>query len=446
MARSELYDQDTAESGSRGGVQIPSSGTGRRRTRDSAPQVGGRARRRHSAKPARRRASLLQRTARALRTAWHGNIGWVLPLVVLVASVGGVYLLTSDRLSGEDTPSPTSLGGLPSAAPPGPTALVVQLDAGGEAVAFTLFALDGAEAGTVVLLPSSSMVEIPGFGLDRLSRAVELGGVQLAELSLRNLLSLDFDHVAVVSPDDWEVLAGTLGEVEVDNPARLDKVDAQGRVEVLWGSGVVGVEAGDVAEFLAGRAIGETDLERLVRHQHFWTAYLDARRAIVGVVSDPTRGIDAFFDEAAVRSSELDYRILPVETVGGNDELYGVDVAGLQELLAVLAPTTAINGTARVRVQVLNGVGTPGLAEPVTALLLPTGAVVQLTGNALEFDHDVTQIVYYRDEHVGSALRIRDELGLGEVVKQREPIDVVDITVVVGRDLAALIAAQAAAS
>jgi hypothetical protein len=93
-------------------------------------------------------------------------------------------------------------------------------------------------------------------------------------------------------------------------------------------------------------------------------------------------------------------------------------------------------------VQILNGVGLPGLAEPVTELLIPTGAVVQLTGNALEFDHDVTQVVYYHDEYLDAAHRIRDELGVGEVVKQREPIDVVDITVVVGADLASLVAGE----
>ncbi|MDG2111771.1 MAG: LCP family protein [Actinomycetota bacterium] len=373
----------------------------------------------------------------AVRTAWRGHAGWVLPLVVLVASVVGLYVLASDRFDGGGAAADPSVDGLPSAIAAGPASLVVQLDEGGAAVAFTLLTLDGEQGGTTVLLPASTMVEIPGFGLDKLSRAVELGGVQLAELSLRNLLSIDLEHVAVLSPDDWTDLGRTLDRVEVDNPARLDAVDVNGRVEVLWPRGQVDVEAVDMASFLAGRAIGETDLERLVRHQRFWTAYLDARLDIVGVVVDPYHDFESFLDEAAVRSSELDYRILPVETLGGPAELYRVDAGGLSDLIAIIAPEQASASTARVRLQLLNGVGTPGLAEPVTALLLPTGAVVQLTGNALEFDHDVTQIVYYRDEHVASALRIRDELGLGEVVKQRDPIDVVDITVVIGRDLAA---------
>ena len=372
--------------------------------------------------------------------AWRGSAGWVLPLIVLFGSVLGLYLIAGERLGGSDDAAPVAPGDAPTAAvSAGPSALLVQVDEGGTAVAFTLFALDADAGGTVVFLPASTMVEIPGFGLDELRRAVELGGVQLAALSLANLLSIDFAHVAVMGPDDWQATTRTLGAVLVDNPARLDRVADDGRVEVLWSGGAVDVESSDVADFLARRAIDETDLQRMVRHQAFWTAYLTSRQGIVGIVDDPTGDVDAFLDEAAVRAEALDYRILPVETVGGPDELYGVDAAGLTDLLAVIAPADGIDGAARVRVQVLNGVGIPGLAEPVTALLLPTGAVVQLTGNALEFDHDVTQIVYYRDEHIESALRIRDQLGVGEVVKQREPIDVVDITIVVGRDLAATV-------
>ena len=364
-------------------------------------------------------------------------MGWVLPLLVLVGSVVGLWVVATGQLDGDDgggasnTPS-----GLPSVTSSGPSALVVQLDDAGGAVSFTLFALDGGDGGRGVLLPPSTMVEIPGFGLDRLSTAVELGGVDLAALSLRNLLSMDFAHVESVDPGALADLGRTLGGLTVDNPARLDRLDDSGRVEVLWPAGPVTVEPEDAAAFLSIRAVGETDLERMVRHQRYWLAYFGARQGIVGVVDDPERDLDAFLDEAAARVGNLDFRILPVETIGGPEELYGVDADGLIDLLRVLVPERAGETSDRIRVQLLNGVGTPGLAEPVTARLLPSGAIVQLTGNALDFNHRTTQIVYYRDEHLASALRIQEELGLGEVVKQRNPVDVVDVTVVIGSDLA----------
>ncbi len=442
MAPPDLYDQDSADPRERSaGVQLPESGTGRRRTGDGAPQIGLRSGR--AAAPARgpRRASLAARAARVTATAWRGPLGWIVPLAVLFGSILGLYWVATDRF-GDDPPAGEPLEEVVPAVPAGPSALVVQVDDGGTALSFTLFVLDGDSGGTVILLPASTMVEIPGFGLDRLARAAELGGVPLAELSLRNLLSMEFTHTAVLGADDWADLTRVLGAVTVDNPAKLDQVGDDDRVEVLWPAGTVEVEADEVADFLAGRAVEETDLERLVRHQRFWTAFLTARQGIVGMVDDPERDLDAFLDEAALRAAELDYRILPVETVGGPAELYGVDDLALANLLRTIAPTEGAEGAGRVRVQILNGVGLPGLAEPVTELLIPTGTVVQLTGNALEFDHDVTQVVYYHDEYLDAAHRIRDELGVGEVVKQREPIDVVDLTVVVGADLASLVAGE----
>lgn len=365
----------------------------------------------------------------------------MLPLTVLAGSVLGLYLLAADRLGGDDEgeQGAASPDGLASATGGGPSALLVQVDDEGRAVSFTLFVLHADTGGTTVLMPPSTMVEIPGFGLERLSRAVELGGVELAGLTLSNLLSTEFDHVEVVGPNDLAALARVLGPLPVDNPSRLDTADDSGRIEVLWPAGPVDVEPGAAAQFLAQRALQETDLERMVRHQRYWDAFLDARRGIVGVVTDPQRDLEAFLDEAAIRADDIDFRILPVETIGGPEELYGVDAGGLSDLLRIVAPARLADDGDRVRVQLLNGVGTPGLAEPVTALLLPTGAVVQLTGNALEFDYRVTQVVYYRDEHLASALRIQEELGVGEVVKQRDPIDVVDVTVVIGQDLAALV-------
>ena len=40
--------------------------------------------------------------------------------------------------------------------------------------------------------------------------------------------------------------------------------------------------------------------------------------------------------------------------------------------------------------------------------------------------------MYYRDEQHAAATTIRDALGVGEIVKALNPIDVVDVTVVVG--------------
>jgi hypothetical protein len=85
-------------------------------------------------------------------------------------------------------------------------------------------------------------------------------------------------------------------------------------------------------------------------------------------------------------------------------------------------------------VQVLNGVGTPGLAQLVSPLLVPAGAQVTLSDNADRFDYAVTQVVYYDDARQADAEAVRAALGVGELVKSLADLDVVDVTVVIGAD------------
>jgi hypothetical protein len=85
-------------------------------------------------------------------------------------------------------------------------------------------------------------------------------------------------------------------------------------------------------------------------------------------------------------------------------------------------------------VQVLNGTGEPGLARDVTVALVPAGAEVVVVDNADRFDYSVTQVVYYDRDEQARAQAVRDALGTGEIVLSRNRLDVVDVTVVVGRD------------
>ena len=59
---------------------------------------------------------------------------------------------------------------------------------------------------------------------------------------------------------------------------------------------------------------------------------------------------------------------------------------------------------------------------------------VTLTGNAASFDFAQTQIVFYDRNEQPVAERVQKLLGVGRLVLSRVPIDVVDVTVVVGKD------------
>jgi hypothetical protein len=71
--------------------------------------------------------------------------------------------------------------------------------------------------------------------------------------------------------------------------------------------------------------------------------------------------------------------------------------------------------------------------------LVPAGLRIEVTGNAPTFDYRSTRIVIYSDDAVGLALgqEIRNLLGVGTVEVGTRAQNVVDVTVVLGKDFLA---------
>jgi len=362
-------------------------------------------------------------------------------LFVLSVSLAGLAWVGYDRYMPIALPTPVEEVEPVTVAPveASTTALLIQTNGAGDTVAFTAMSVRSDGRANVVLIPAATMVEIPGFGLDELSSAKLYGGMDLASLSVENLFAFEFDYVMELTPARLSELTRSFDPLLVDNPSRIDAINAQDRVEVRYPRGAMLLESSDTADFLASRALSERDLDRLVRHQEFWSVYLTARSGVVSAQRDADAGIEDFLDEMSVRADTTDYRILDVQILGGENEIYGVDRAGLPAIINSLVPSRDAQSLP-TSVQLLNGVGVPGLSPGVAERLVRAGATVQLTGNASRFDYDLTQIVYYRDDKADEAIAIQLALGTGELVKALDPIDVVDVTVVVGDDLAARIA------
>jgi hypothetical protein len=127
---------------------------------------------------------------------------------------------------------------------------------------------------------------------------------------------------------------------------------------------------------------------------------------------------------------------LPVDSVGtSGDERLRVRSAAMPALVDRMFPDArlGIDGS-RPRVEILNGVGTVGLAQAVAARVVPVGADVRLTGNWPGFGVGATQVVYYRDRDRRAARVILDAIGVGSIRKPGRAVGITDITIIVGPD------------
>jgi LCP family protein required for cell wall assembly len=287
---------------------------------------------------------------------------------------------------------------------------------------------DGGQA-TVVSFPRDSWVEIPGFGKGKLNSAFadgagngggDQGGMKLLIQVVENLSGVHVDHFVKVSLLGFYTIAQALGPIQVclNEPAK----DSYSGIDLP--AGVSTLDAKQALSFVRQRhGLPRGDLDRQVRQQYFLSAEL---RKVVssGVLLNPGKlgtllqavsgaletdpGLDLldfatqFKDISAgsVRFAPLPITGTPTIRDGaGNDvAIVAVDLAALPAFFtSIVGQPAGYTGAsaadpAGVRVRVLNGTGTAGLAASSAAALRKAG--FPISGTATASTTTLTTVTY----------------------------------------------------
>lgn len=417
---------------------------------DSDRDVPPRARRRTRGRRQQRRRRRRQR--RFLR---------VLTFTAVLAGVvaGGILLssrpLSSPTTSEDPTPSATSADGDVQ-----PTAVIATFDeadrTAGASLVFILATrpdADDADAATLLFVPTDTLADIPGHGLDRVGHALAFGGPPLLGATVDNLLGVSLDGVGAISQQGWASLFSRIGGLTVTLDERVVVEDEDGQREVRFEPGEQHLDGPRLAELLTLTGDGEDELDGLSRTQRVLLALLRALRedpdALDRMFAGPSLFEGALDDDsvrdllartaAAADRERLETLTLPVSPIGSGDEAaLRIDRERADALVGehFAGSTPAADRSDGRRLQILNGNGRPGIGQDVAQRLVPAGFSVVLTDNADRFDYEQTRIVVYdgTEPQLTAAREVRDLLGVGEVEISRSPQSVVDITVVVGHD------------
>lgn len=317
-----------------------------------------------------------------------------------------------------------------------PTMLIVH-DLDGLVQSLTVLTLPdpGSGGGGVVLVPTRTVSEMPTLGYAPIEAAYDLGSAEAQSAVVGDVLGAGIDDVVVVDADRWAGLVAPVAPLTVDNPDTLE-VDG----DLRFPAGEIELQAEDVGPYLAARAEGESDLGRLFRHETFWRAWLTAvaeAGAPDAVPGELESGIGRYV--RTLSAGQVVVETLPVEptTVEGFDDepTFLAEEGGVAALVAEVVPfPRSPRPGVRERVRVLNGTTDLGAARSLVASLPPVGVEVVVVGNARSLDQETTTIAYVNPSHEDTAERIRELLGVGEVLVDPRPSDVVDITVTLGAD------------
>jgi hypothetical protein len=339
---------------------------------------------------------------------------------------------------------------------PTPTLMLVQTHEG-ELASVTFLALsstaEGAETGSALVFPPATAVEGPDGattlqdrydeeGLPGLTAALEtVLGVGVADYADDGTL-LDADRVPVVEVDDdqLEVLLEPVAPLTVQNPDAVEVVDPDGNPVASFPVGEIKLDADEVGLYLRARPPSESDLNRLLRHQAFWDAWLTAVRESpdpAAVPGEQDSGLGRFIRTLAAGEAGIVPLDASTYNIPGADESVFLPD---EEVLAALVPQMvpfprAVEPGSRPIVEVLDGTGTPNAAITVARRLAAGIAEIRDVGNGPAFDYVGTQIIYYDPELADEAEAVREALGTGAVELRENPDQVVGITVILGSDV-----------
>ncbi|HEV2757866.1 MAG TPA: LCP family protein [Actinomycetota bacterium] len=411
---------------------------------DAAAPVGGDV-------PGPRRARLEgERRAKRRKELLRGGIAAALAAVV--GLVGVIAIMGRDEAP---APAPGLAAKGPDAEDTITTTLVFGTKEQRAGAAPTWIALLSTDSATgrcsVTYIPAHTATGVPGRGLLAIGDALESGGVPLLLLAAETLLGTPVDRYLELSDADAAVLFEEIGPLTVDVPDDVRVEAGPGQARLLFTAGPQRLSAGFLADLLYVKGLDTDDVELGGRHIALWAALLEAftfdaeglgaavesAGAALGESDASIQELARLFERlAAAAPEDRTLALLPVRQIGvGGSELYQVDEDEVKKYLARAVGAQAVAGR-EVRIQILNGNGSPGVGQLVAERLGGEGFRVILSGNARRLNYRQTLVITYdrTSKALDLAERTRDLIGVGEVQVGAQSQGIVDLTIVVGKD------------
>ncbi|MFH2072275.1 MAG: LCP family protein [Actinomycetota bacterium] len=319
---------------------------------------------------------------------------------------------------------------------PSRSVLLVVGDGVGSA-AFALLVQPPLGDAELIMIPQTLLVQVPGFGEFSMAEALAFGGPRLAGLALSNEMGIRIDDLAPLPAGEMPAIGDG---IVVDVPVELFVEEADGSRRFI-AAGQQRLSADLVGLLLVEQGTGG-QFDWLRRQEAVWSGVLAAvagdpaigERLTAGA-GDPSSGAALLAEIAAAPSIGAP----PVDRVALSASRDAMVLATdridryLSEHLAHLA----LGEGRRPRVEILNGNGRAGSGVGVAETLVGAGFYVFRSGNADRFDYATSQVIAQGEDAVAAAVAAGEVLGVPDVVLEaRAPSGVVDVSIIVGADLA----------
>ena len=248
--------------------------------------------------------------------------------------------------------------------------------------------------GAVVLVPSSVVAQVPGFGSMPFGQALSVGDPNAPRSALSDLMGITVDGSWSLTPKALAALVDGMSGISVTVDHDVTKTAANGQTTIVVPAGPAKLGGADAVAFATFEAPGETEQARLARFDTVFKQILAGlpknQAELAAMLQGLGSGSTSSFPPARLATfltglaadnaaSTMTDQLLPVTQLDTGSDLvaYTLDTAGTAKLVSSQLATSvpANRKTTGNRVYVQNQVGTPGIGESTRSKLEAAGFV-----------------------------------------------------------------------
>src|ERR1039457_6688839 len=331
----------------------------------------------------------------------------------------------------------------------------------------------GHQRADIISFPRDSMIPIyacaadtkDGFpgqqaqsGLEPLNSSFAYGGPVCVWKTLEQLTNIRIEHFVEVNFSGFQSIINDVGGVSVCLPTAIN-APAAGLNLPAGKQVVTGAQA--LAFVRAREGVGDgSDLERIQRQQFFLDAVVQKLKS-TNLLADPASMLNVADSMRSLNSSAVDFVSVPNGLYAADpnkvqwtqpaaDQLFqaiATDKTVLTPAAKAAAPSAAATvSPSQVKVEVLNGDGTAGLASTVSNELTNAGFTVIGHGDVPGFGVTTSVIEYSSATQAAEVNTLKAAVSGGATLKQNTALQAGTITLVVGSSFNGLSSVKPSAS
>jgi len=300
----------------------------------------------------------------------------------------------------------------------------------------------------ILSIPRDTRVEIPERGMDKINHAYAFGGKKLISETVSLFLDMPIHFYAIADFIGFVNIIDELGGVEIDVEKEMHYVDKAGGLDINLSPGKQILDGEKSLQYIRFRQDKLGDLGRIKRQQKLALAVIEKMMNFDSIAKIPqiSEGMNEYIEtdikvQDAIALANLfkgtNQEKFNVETVQG-EPVYIKGVSYLEpdvEKVRQRVKSLVYSENSGMKVEVLNGNATSGIAHKIAKDLEMQGFEVVNIGNADNFNYEKTKIIVYSKE-INLDSEFKKLFKDYEIVKEYQTNTNSDLVIILGKDMA----------